>query len=664
MVAVNDAACGSWAPMMSITTDRHGSTERTFDNADEGRGKRSVRPLVISATIYLLLALFMWWNVWTSHPTATTTCGCGDSAKFTWFFGWTAHAIAHGLNPFYTTYLYHPHGINLLADTSSTAVGILLAPITWAFGPIATLNVALTLAPALTAISMFVLLRRWCAWSPAVFIGGLVYGFSPFVIVSLASGWVDFALLAIPPLCVLCLDDLLVRHLWHPIATGLMLGLLLVVQFFIGTEVLLMTVGFITFGIVLHVAFAALHRPGEIQLTGRPIAIGLGTALATSFFLLAYPAWFALRGPASFSGRVWGGYFEGKSTLLRDFFLPAAAHLSATDSIGYQGPYISPQYIGIPCLVVIISGIALWRRDLRLWFFATIAGTSALLSYLHPLGGLPLVQNIIPDRYVLVTYFAVAALLCLTIQHVHDAIEIRAELPEGGPLEALRWPAPRSGWVSALGAGAVTVVALLPIVLQVGQTVPFTTQSVVLPDWFQTVAPRLEPDQVLLVLPVQYITGESPLTWQSVGGFKYKMAEEGGPAGVYIATGRLRRGAAAVGLASSSIPFFTQFTSNQVVATRAMLKAWGITMVVIPDQPGLPVYEKVASVPLAAALMTAAIGRMPVHQENAWVWNGVDQPPEAGVPTSVSMKACVAGSGHVVAGTVERVIQCVFRASS
>ncbi len=122
--------------------------------------------------------MFVWSSAW-RHPTSTTTCGCGDTSLFTWFLEWPAYAISHGLNPFYSTAMHVPVGVNLLANTSVVAIGVLLAPVTWLFGPVATLNVALTLAPALSALSMFVLLRRWVTWTPAAFVGGLLYGFSP-----------------------------------------------------------------------------------------------------------------------------------------------------------------------------------------------------------------------------------------------------------------------------------------------------------------------------------------------------------------------------------------------------------------------------------------------------------------------------------------------------
>ena len=52
------------------------------------------------------------------RPTDAPLCGCGDPALFLWFFQWPATALTHGQNPFYSTALFHPRGINLLAQTS------------------------------------------------------------------------------------------------------------------------------------------------------------------------------------------------------------------------------------------------------------------------------------------------------------------------------------------------------------------------------------------------------------------------------------------------------------------------------------------------------------------------------------------------------------------
>ena len=107
------------------------------------------------------------------------------------------------------------------------------------FEPVAGLNVGLALAPVLSALFTFVLIRRWVSWMPAAFVGGLFYGFSPFIIVNLTNAYLMTAMVAIPPLIVLCLDDLFFRQRRRPIVIGVFLGLLVALQFFIGTEVLI-----------------------------------------------------------------------------------------------------------------------------------------------------------------------------------------------------------------------------------------------------------------------------------------------------------------------------------------------------------------------------------------------------------------------------------------
>ena len=190
---------------------REPGTAHEVGGATPIHGRRRV-DLMVALVAYLGLAVAVWWGVWSTHPTSVTTCGCGDSALFLWFLDWPAVALAHGHNPFFSTAMFHPTGVNLLANTSETAIGLALAPVTWIFGPVATLNVALTLAPALSAWAMYWLVRRWVDWRPAAFAAGLLYGFSPFVLSSLADAHLMNGFLLVPPLVVGVLDELLVRQ--------------------------------------------------------------------------------------------------------------------------------------------------------------------------------------------------------------------------------------------------------------------------------------------------------------------------------------------------------------------------------------------------------------------------------------------------------------------
>jgi hypothetical protein len=55
---------------------------------------------------------------------------------------------------------------------------------------------------------------------------------------NLAEGHLNLALLAVAPLIVLRLDELMIRQPRRPVGIGIVIGLLIVLQFFIGTEVL------------------------------------------------------------------------------------------------------------------------------------------------------------------------------------------------------------------------------------------------------------------------------------------------------------------------------------------------------------------------------------------------------------------------------------------
>ena len=64
--------------------------------ADDGPTPSSRRWSLASGPAYLVLSVLLWWQVWTAHPSTVTTCGCGDAARFLWFFEWPAFALAHG----------------------------------------------------------------------------------------------------------------------------------------------------------------------------------------------------------------------------------------------------------------------------------------------------------------------------------------------------------------------------------------------------------------------------------------------------------------------------------------------------------------------------------------------------------------------------------------
>ncbi len=643
------------------------------------------RGVLVAGCAYLLLSVLLWWNVWSTHPTSVTTCGCGDSSEFTWFLAWPAYAISHGLSPFYSTAMGYPHGVNLLANASDMVTGILGAPITWIFGPIATFNVALTLGPVASALAMFVLLRRWVTWAPAAFVGGLFYGFSAAILISATAGFVMISTEVVPPLIVICLDELLIRQRRRPVVTGIVLGLLVTLQFFIYSEVLLITAVMAAVGVVLIVAYAALTRPEVLRARVHHAVVGLASGAVTALVLLAYPVWYAVAGPAHISGLIWpGNYFaalRNQSIELKDLVVPLPAasgvHANAVLHLGssYQGPLVSFQYFGIGVLLVLVGGYIAWPRDRRLWLFGAIG----LVSIVFSLGAtkpylpwevfkhLPLFDNVDAAHFVLITYLAVAVMLGLIVEHTYVNVS-------GRPRTAGAHGQPRSAWWSrmprasgAVAAVIVTLIALVPPAVYLARTVPFTTRPVVLPNWFRTVAPHLAGHQVLLTTVQPSPWRDNPMTWQAVNRMHYSMVNEGGPAGILQRAGVERPGATVISDATSplvsSLPTELHWlaSTNNIAAVRRALSEWGVTMVVIPDQRSLPSYDQIPSVTLPAALITAATGEPPIYRADAWVWTGVNHLPPRAIPSTHRISVCIVQEGTHGVVAVGAATRCVLK---
>ena len=104
---------------------------------------RPLYPYVVATGLYLALSVLLWGHVWTGHPSAVTTCGCGDDVA-----DHLVHLLAglrdlHGLDPLFSTAVGYPTGISLIF----APFGIAFAPTTWLFGTIASLNIAMTAIP-------------------------------------------------------------------------------------------------------------------------------------------------------------------------------------------------------------------------------------------------------------------------------------------------------------------------------------------------------------------------------------------------------------------------------------------------------------------------------------------------------------------------------------
>jgi hypothetical protein len=572
---------------------------------------------------YVGLGVLLWGEAWTRGASTHTLCGCGDPALFLWFFQWPATALAHGHNPFFSTALFHPHGINLLAQTSVLGLSIPLVPVTWIWGPVAALNVASTLAPALSAFFAFVVIRRWVHWTPAAYLGGLLFGFSPFVLTNLEYAHLMTSALMLLPLMLAVLDDMVVRQRHSPLRNGAALGLLLFLQFFLSSELLAIVALVVVLALVALAALTFATRRELLSARLPHVVEATAVAAGVAGALLAYPVWFALAGPAHLSGLIWpnigvvGGYIG--SSFVHPYYTQAVNYSVLG---GYLGaPLPSGAYLGWAMLVTLGAGWIVWWKDRRLAFFGALLAFCMVCSLGERPGEwvparlfahLPVLENVIEQRFMAVGFLAAAVMLAIIVDRT------RAKVPRRLDLHGAE------GRLVGVGAAlGVAGLALVPMAATFASTLPFAMLPVVLPRWYATAAPKLAQDRVLLSYPVPFSGIQSALSWQAVDAMHYSQAGGSGPEGVAARAGTARAGFTVLARMSFGFEPPPRADPANFAAVRHALAVWGVTTVVIAPDARAPRLQEGHDPVYAAAFMTAALGQPPTIQAGAWVWNDI-----------------------------------------
>src|SRR6476659_1716908 len=231
---------------------------------------------------YLFLSVCLWRSLVPHLATHALGGGRLDPGIFIWWFEWSAYAVTHAMNPLRSTYLDAPIGVSAMWNTSVPALGLVFAPITLTLGAVVSFNVACILGPPLSAWTAWLWLRRH-VHDAAAAVGGLVFGFSPFVIGQARAGHLMFTWLFLVPIILMLVEDLLWRSprpLW-PAAP--LLGVVVAAQLLIGSEALLIVVLGCTFlGVALAVSNprAAWNRL-RVLAPAVAVAVGLSALLCT-----------------------------------------------------------------------------------------------------------------------------------------------------------------------------------------------------------------------------------------------------------------------------------------------------------------------------------------------------------------------------------------------
>ncbi len=284
---------------------------------------------------------------------------------------------------------------------------------------------AATLAPVVSALAARAVALRWTTWPPAALVAGLAYGFSPYVLEGLTLEHIDWVTLAIPPLVLLCLDEILVTQRRRAWVAGASLGALGAVQFFLSPEVLVMVALAAGIGTAVLVLGALVVDRGTVGRRWRHAAVGMATAAVTAGALLAYPVWYALAGPRHLPGKVWPDQqLFGNSW--QSVLLPAGPHDRGPNSIleayGSFGPHpLLRGYLGIALACVLVAGLVRFRTEIRLWFLVSLLVIFEALALGASAGpwrlfeNVPVVENVVPGRLPAVADLFAALALGLVV---------------------------------------------------------------------------------------------------------------------------------------------------------------------------------------------------------------------------------------------------------
>jgi hypothetical protein len=451
--------------------------------------------------VYLLIAGYVAIRLWPHPATHSFTLNEPDQVLEEWFL---AHGALWWSGDFdlVTTRMNAPEGINLMANASLIMPGVVLALVTLVFGAPVTFVVLLIGNLAGVAVGWYLLLCRTLRLHRlAAFFAGLLCGFAPGMISqSVAHLSVTSAVLVAPMVwCVVRMS----RGI-HPVATGVLLAVLVVAQLLTGEEVLFLT----ALGLALFIAAYAGVDWRRAKPVARPLLTGLAVTAVTAGTLAAYPLWVQFAGRQAVSG--------GPYSAFADYFSVDVASLVAVSPYALLGdpaeasnpPGASEQnaFLGWPLLAAAVLAV-LWLRRRALARAAAVTALLALVLSFGPditIGGeqtglagpyallarIPLVDAGLPCRIALAAVPPLALLLALAL---HRAVTERAGMRP-----------------FVLAAVPVMLLPLVPAPLPTAPRVPVPT-FITAEYWRDCV----EPGGVLVPVPVPTPTNPDTVRWAS-----------------------------------------------------------------------------------------------------------------------------------------------------
>ena len=480
--------------------------------------------LIVGALVlYAVLAtvIFDPLSPWTGDY--LSRAGIGDPAQMVWFLAYTPHALAHGLDPFWSNLIDYPTGVNLADNTSVPLLGVLAWPVTATLGPVSAFNLLLRLGIFLSASSLFLVLHRWVASRFACFIGGLLFGFGPYIVgQSISNTHINLLFVPLFPLLVLVVDEIVARQCWSWKTAGVALGLLASAQMMIAPELLS------DFGVVALVVliFLAFRYRNQVRSHLAYAIRAVVESLVIYLVLCGFQIWTMLFGKGHLHGAVYAvSHLQSFHNSLVELFLPTqqqlltTARLSNTLHLPTRDLNELGGYLSIPLAVVLVlTVIFLWRR-----YLVVPLGIGTLVAIIISMGSslkigntnlvlpekiftfLPLLKSTVPDRFALLTLLGASMLFAIGIDRALVSIRSKASTAKHLELPAL-------------------AVVVLVVLVAMAPRLPIREQRLIWPTTIGgEIAAHVASGAVVLTYPYPMPPLNQAMAWQAEANFSFHL---------------------------------------------------------------------------------------------------------------------------------------------
>jgi hypothetical protein len=140
----------------------------------------AARPRLTQAALllgFIIAGVAVTWPLAT-YLTAGRLPSTRDTASYVWGFWWMARQVTHLANPWFTSLMGAPAGVQLGFHTVMPLPGLLLTPITLILGPSASYSLVVLITPGLLSYAMYRAARLWLPSATGAIAAGAFFGLS------------------------------------------------------------------------------------------------------------------------------------------------------------------------------------------------------------------------------------------------------------------------------------------------------------------------------------------------------------------------------------------------------------------------------------------------------------------------------------------------------